>query len=125
MSVHGVAPAQRQLFPECGRSPGDDVDFATRAFSEEVELQLEEAQRRWNFDFGRDVPLEGKIQWTKTPSAFVGRYFDGDNWFRSGQGMSRSEGDKARFSVDFFLHQAKITGEESEIGKNQVLRFLA
>ncbi|XP_021232625.1 cyclin-dependent kinase inhibitor 1 [Numida meleagris] len=38
-------------------------------FKELLRQQLEEAQRRWNFDFETETPLEGRFKWERVPLA--------------------------------------------------------
>lgn len=48
-----------------GTSEGPQMGSESFSIEEEMRSHLENAKQRWNFDFEKEIPLEGRWKWEK------------------------------------------------------------
>ena len=61
--VAGLSRVKRCLF---GPRSAEDARQTALQVAAELQEQIEAASLRWNFDFGRDRPLDGRFHWSSS-----------------------------------------------------------
>ena len=62
-----VSPVRRRLFADDDDQTSSTLDNRTLVLQQQLESMQLDQQRRWNFDFNNQSPLDGRYRWYQQP----------------------------------------------------------